>query len=218
MLETSSLPPIGGIGPSWYIELPAIVSGALSGGAHAVCKGFDAVGVVTLAIVTGLGGGFIRDVILGHTPPVALATPSFLLAALLAGAVTFFLARSIARAELLLGFIDAAALGFFGTAGAQQALAANLPPLSVVFVGVVSAIGGGILRDVLANDVPAILAPGTLHATVAAIGVSAYVILIRWVHSSRLVAEAAAIGITLVFRRLATWGEWHGPVPPTTAR
>src|SRR3954470_10694849 len=118
MIESSSLPAIGGIGPSWYIELPAIVSGALSGGAHGVRNGFDAVGIITLATVTGLGGGIIRDVILGHLPPLALANPRYLFAAMVAAMVAFFLARIVARADALLGFIDAAALGFFGTAGA----------------------------------------------------------------------------------------------------
>lgn len=218
MQETSSLPVFGGIGPSLYLELPAIVAGALSGGAHAVRKGFDVVGVAVLAAVTGLGGGILRDVLLGHLPPLALAKPSYLVIALLSAAVACVAAPLIARAARVLALVDAASLGFFGTVGAQQGLAAQLPIASVVAIGVITAIGGGVLRDVLANDTPSLLAPGTLYVTVATLGVVLYVAVEHWLGAPRMWAEGAAVGFTLLLRHVASWRDWHGPLPRGASR
>lgn len=213
MQETSSLPVFAGIGPSLYLELPAIVAGALSGGAHAVRKGFDVVGVAVLAVVTGLGGGILRDVLLGHLPPLALAKPTYLATALVSAAIACVAAPLIARGAKLLALVDAASLGFFGTVGAQQGLAANLPIASVVTIGALTAVGGGVLRDVLANDTPSMLAPGTLYVTVATMGVLLYVAIDHWLGAPRMWAEGAAVGFTVLLRHVATWRDWHGPLP-----
>jgi uncharacterized membrane protein YeiH len=200
-------------GPSHYLELPAIAAGCLSGGAHAVRKGFDAIGVVVLSIVTGLGGGFARDLVLGHLPPLSLVKPIYLLVGIASAVVAFFASRAIARVEKLLTFIDAAALGFFATVGAQQALAASLPMASVIATAVICAVGGGVMRDVLSSDVPSILAPGQLYASVAAVGGLVYVTCDVWLGTSRPWAELAAVGITLLFRNVAVWRDWRGPLP-----
>jgi uncharacterized membrane protein YeiH len=200
-------------GPSHYLELPSIAAGCLSGGAHAVRKGFDVIGIIVLSIVTSLGGGFLRDIVLGRTPPLALEKPVYLAVALVSAAITFFAAPAVARIEKALAFVDAASLGLFGTVGAQQALAHSLPLPSVIAVAVLTAVGGGVVRDMLSNDIPSILIPGPLHVTVTALGALAYVACFVWLRTSRAWAEAAAIGLTLVLRNLATWCDWHGPLP-----
>lgn len=211
--QDSELPVIAGIGPSLYLELPAIVVGALSGGGHAVGKGFDATGVIVLAITTGLGGGILRDVLLGHLPPLALERPVYLQLAFVSAAVAFFFTRHVDRIQPLLTFVDAAALGFFGVVGAQQAIAHRLPFLGVLLVGVVCATAGGLLRDVLARDVPTLLAPGPLYATVAGLGVVVYFVIRIVLGRPRAWAEFAAIATTMVVRTLASWRKWHGPRP-----
>lgn len=212
-LGESHLPVIAGIGPSYYLELPAIAAGCLSGGLHAVRKGFDAVGIVVLAIVTGLGGGILRDVILGHGPPLAFRRPSYLAVALASATFIFFASHIVHRILAWLKVLDAAALGFFGVVGAQQAMASSLPLASIVAVGLVCAVGGGVVRDVLSNDIPSLLAPGTLYATVAIAGILAYVVCADWMHTPRVVAESVAIATTITLRLLAQRHEWHGPMP-----
>lgn len=213
MDEGSALPVIAGLGPSLYLELPAILAGSLSGAAHAVRKGFDASGIFALATATGLGGGILRDLVLGHTPPLAFIKPSYLHTALASAIIAFFFARAIARIEKLLQFIDALALGFFATVGAQQALAAHLSPLGVVFIGVLTAIGGSVLRDLLSNEVPVVLTPSTLYATVAALSVIAYAALRLGLHTHRIWAETAAIGTSVLLRQLAASRDWRLPPP-----
>lgn len=207
------LPEIVGISPSLYLELPAIFAGSLSGAAHGARKGFDAVGMVVLAIASGLGGGLLRDIAIGHTPPLVLARPIYLLAALVSVLVAFLFARWLSHADPVLEVIDSLALGFFGTAGAQQALAAGIPLPGIICLGTLTAVGGSVIRDVLSNDIPVLLLPGPLYAIVAALGVCVYLVGSLALKMRPVSAELCAIGFTLVLRRLVLWRGWHSPKP-----
>lgn len=213
MDDGSGLPVIGGFGPSIYLELPAIFAGCLSGGAHALRKNFDASGIFAIAIATGLGGGILRDVALGHTPPLALVKPIYLHTALGSAILAFFFARVIARLEKLLQFIDALSLGFFATVGAQQAISAHLSPLGILLIGVTTAIGGSVLRDLLSNEIPIVLTPSTLYATVAAVSVVIYCALRLWLETPRVWAEVSAIASSVVLRHVAATRNWRLPPP-----
>jgi uncharacterized membrane protein YeiH len=193
--------------------MPAIVAGALSGGAHAVRKNFDAVGVLSLAITTGIGGGLLRDVLLSVGPPLALVRPHYLDVVVVSAVVAFFFSRQMSRFAKLLGLYDTLALGFFAVAGTDRALAVGLPIPGALLCGVITAVGGSIIRDVLCNDVPDILTPGHLQATPALLGAAVYVIGERVVHAPEpldgLVALAAACGL----RAVGDWRGWRGPRP-----
>src|SRR4051812_22572938 len=148
------LPSIYGIDPALYIELPAIFVGGVSGGVHAARRGFDFVGVLALTIATGIGGGIVRDVLLGVGPPVALTHGRYLVAVAAAAIVAFVFAHAVTRIRGVLAMIDALSLGFFGVAGTDRALAVGLPLPGVVLLGVLAAVGGSVVRDVLSNEIP----------------------------------------------------------------
>ena len=164
---------------------------ALSGGLVAVRKGLDLVGVVVLAWVAGLGGGIMRDVFLGATPPVGISDWRLLATVVVAGAVTFlwqrrlrsaYLGRARGRMTLLtrsVRTLDAVGLAFFAVSGSLKALDHETGALAAVLLGVVTAVGGGALRDVLAGQVPEVLRR-ELYAVPALIGASVVVLADHW--------------------------------------
>ena len=130
---------------------------ALSGGALAVQKRFDIFGVLFLAFLTAVTGGVARDVLIGAVPPVAIAHWRSFAIALAGGLATFFgypLVSALKRPVLLL---DAIGLGLFAVTGAQKALIYGIDPVMAAALGMLSGIGGGMVRDLLAGEVPSVL-------------------------------------------------------------
>lgn len=152
------------------VDVTGVVANAVLGGAVARSLRLDPVGFVALALVSGLGGGLIRDLLLQQGLPAALTGPTYL-AAVIAGAGVAFLLDLRARwaNRALVGF-DALALGCWSATGTIKALGAGVHWLPAILVGVVTAVGGGVLRDLLVGNVPAIFGSGPLYATVAVIG------------------------------------------------
>ncbi|GAA3511221.1 trimeric intracellular cation channel family protein [Actinocatenispora rupis] len=148
------------------IDLAGVFASAILGGAVAARERLDVIGFVTLAVISGVGGGLIRDTLLQHGTPVALTDYAYLLTAL-AGAGVAFLLRIEGRGwnVALLG-ADALALGFWAAAGAQKTLQVGLGWLPAVLLGTITAVGGGATRDVMMRQVPAIFG-GTIYATAA---------------------------------------------------
>jgi uncharacterized membrane protein YeiH len=130
---------------------------ALSGGLVAVRKGLDLFGVLVLACTTALGGGVVRDVLIGAVPPVAFSDWRLGASAGLAGLVTFLFHPGVERISASVRILDAAALGLFAVSGSVKALIVGVGPITAVLVGVITAVGGGVLRDVLAGEVPEVL-------------------------------------------------------------
>ena len=131
-----------------------------------------------LAVATGLGGGLIRDVLIGDVPPPGLTDWRYLLAAAVAGVATFFWHPVVARWENIILTLDAAGLALFCVNGAVKASDAGLTVVPAALLGMITAVGGGMIRDVLANRVPVVLeagsgwyaVPALAGATLAAIG------------------------------------------------
>ncbi|MDO5682349.1 MAG: TRIC cation channel family protein [Propionibacteriaceae bacterium] len=158
------------------VDVFGVFANAVLGGAVARTKGFDAIGFAILAICSGLGGGMLRDVLLGVGFPVALTDPLYLSSALIGAAVAFLLdlGRGWGRRALLLG--DALALGCWSATGAAKALGVGLAYLPAIFLGVITAVGGGMLRDILVNQTPSVF-NGPLYATVSVIASTEMVVL-----------------------------------------
>ena len=129
----------------------------LSGGILGVRKKMDLFGVLVLAVATGLGGGIMRDLVLGHTPPTTLVDWRYLAAAGVAGLLVFVDYRQIIRWNRFVIAFDAAGLAIFTVTGTTIALAAGLGPVPAALLGMLTGIGGGALRDVLAAEVPLVL-------------------------------------------------------------
>lgn len=142
---------------------------ALSGAFKAVRHGLDWLGIAVLATLTGVGGGLVRDVLLGDTPPASFRDERFLLACLVGAAAVILAARPIAARWNRVMVADALGLGLFTALGAAKASAFGLGPIGVVMMGALSAVGGGVIRDVLVGERPAVLDRG-FYATAALLG------------------------------------------------
>jgi uncharacterized membrane protein YeiH len=193
------------------LELVGIFVFALSGGLVAVRKHLDIFGVLVLAGTTGLGGGFLRDVLIDATPPAALADWRYLLVPVAAGLTTFWFHPTLGRMENLVNVFDAAGLGLFCVTGALKALDHGLGPVPAALMGMVTGIGGGMARDLLAGRVPVVFS-SELYATPALAGATWAVLAQRADWDVWIVALP---GVTLCFgwRVLAILRNWRAPVP-----
>ncbi|MGA9275872.1 trimeric intracellular cation channel family protein [Ilumatobacter sp.] len=195
-------------------DLVGVFFFAISGGLLAVRKGFELVGVIALCLVTALGGGVMRDVVLGATPPTAFSEVAYMLVPLVAAGIVFVAHQAIeSRFRTPVQLFDAAGLGLFAVTGAVKAAAFDASAAGAVMIGVISAVGGGIIRDVLANDPPHLFHPNSrLYAIPAAIGATVIVVSVRNDFYSGTLALAVAFGI-FAFRVAALKFEWRAPKP-----
>ncbi|UFU03700.1 TRIC cation channel family protein [Ruania suaedae] len=192
-----------------WLDLTGVLFNAILGGVVARAHRLDPIGFAVLAILSGLGGGMIRDTLLQAGPPVALTDNAYVLTAL-AGAVIAFAVRLEGRIwDRAFPPIDALALGLWAAVGAQKALAVGLGPLAAVMLGVVTAVGGGFVRDVVMRQVPRILGRSTLYATcalAAAVLATAVTLL-----GASTVGGLAGAGLGAVLCLLAQWRGWVLP-------
>jgi uncharacterized membrane protein YeiH len=130
---------------------------AISGAAAAVKHRLDIFGVMVLSFAAGNAGGIIRDLLIGAVPPAAISDWTYVGVSLLAGFLTFFGYSVIARLTNPVLWFDAAGLAFFAVAGTQKALVHGLNPVMAALLGMLTGIGGGMLRDVLVNEIPTVL-------------------------------------------------------------
>jgi uncharacterized membrane protein YeiH len=194
------------------VDLAAIVIGALTGGLLAAREGFAVSGVLLLAVSGGLGGGLIRDVLLGDLPPVALTNQAYLPTVAITAAVTFFFSGWLSRLTELLVVLDAITLGFFTVIGAQKAQLLGLPSASVVFIGTATAIGGALIRDVLLAQRADIVQPGPYNAVAALIGAAALTVLAGPLGLEPLPVAVIVIVLVAGLRVLSVWRGWAAPV------
>jgi uncharacterized membrane protein YeiH len=198
--------------PVW-IELPAVIAGALAGALFAQKRGLDLIGILALGLVTGLGGGILRDVLLGRVP-LALRDPWYLWSVAGAALIGAFFAQAVNRMKLALNLIDAVSLGLFSVIGAQGGLTARLPIPSATLLGTMTGIGGSVLRDVLVGETPPrMLRRGPPYASAAILGAALYVGLVAGLDANKFVAEMAAVLVVLLIRAIATWRGWESPGP-----
>lgn len=183
---------------------------ALSGAIVGVRHRLDLFGVLVLSFAAGNAGGVTRDLIIGATPPAAIRDWRYVAVSIFAGLITFFWYRSISRLSSPVLVFDAAGLALFAVAGADKALAFHAGPVAAILLGMLTGIGGGMTRDVLVNEVPAVLRT-ELYAVAALIGAAA-VVIGRMLHLPS--TGAAVVGAILCFglRFMAMRRGWQLPV------
>jgi uncharacterized membrane protein YeiH len=187
---------------------------AVTGVLAATNKKVDLFGVVVLALVTALGGGTLRDLILG-IQPFWVADPSYVLSACAAAAVTFLAARFWNMPVMLLLVADACGLALFTIVGTERALAHSTSSVVAILLGVMTGVAGGMIRDVLTGEIPLVLRTGIyLYATAAIAGASAFVLLEPWLLP--WAEQSIAIAITLALRLAAI--RWHLTLPEFKSR
>lgn len=174
---------------------------AITGAFRAVKHQLDILGVLVLSVFTGVGGGILRDVILGAYPPAVFTNEVYFLVCLAAGLLVFFTAPRIARWWNVVKVFDALGLGVFAALGALKGFEHGLGPIGVVMMGTMTAVGGGVIRDILVSEIPAVL-NSDFYATAAALGA-----LSLWAAKlagfSDELALLIAASLTLVLRLLA---------------
>jgi uncharacterized membrane protein YeiH len=183
---------------------------AIEGAVAAVHGNLDLMGLMVLAFATALGGGIIRDLLIGDAPPAALKDWRYAATAFAGAAMVFFLHRPVERhmdSEIL--FLDAAGLSLFAIVGTRKALVFGLNPLVAVLLGTISGVGGGTIRDVLLAQVPTVLR-SDVYATAALAGAIVMAAAYR-VGVPRV--WAAAFGGTICFclRVVSVWEHWNLP-------
>lgn len=193
------------------LDLTGIFVFAISGALVAVRKELDVFGVLVLAGATGLGGGFLRDVLIDATPPAALADWRYLLVPVAAGLLTFLYHPAVGRMERQVNVFDAFGLALFCVTGALKALEYGVGPVPAALMGMVTGIGGGMLRDLLAGRVPVIFrselyaTPALAGATVAVVG--------EQLGLPALLSALPGAALCLGWRLLAMWRHWQAPLP-----
>nr|WP_216659105.1 trimeric intracellular cation channel family protein [Nocardioides sp. zg-1230] len=193
------------------LDLTGIFFFAVAGALVAVRKHLDLFAALVLGGITGLGGGFIRDVLIGATPPAALTDWRYLLVPVLAGLLTFAFHPAVSRLERVVTLFDAFGLAVFCVTGALKAVEFGLGPVPAALMGMVTGIGGGMIRDVLVGSVPVIF-EGVLYATPALAGAAVTVLLDR-ADLPFLVVAAAGFSTCLTWRLLALVRGWRAPLP-----
>lgn len=183
------------------------VSGALAAGR----KRLDLLGVFVLAAVTAIGGGTVRDLLLARQPIVWLTDTTYLGVIVAAVAVTFAFVRWRRPPLASLLVADALGLALFSVAGAQIAEAAGLPAVSVVVLGTMTGVGGGVIRDVLSAEVPFVLRRGNLYASAVIFGIAAYLLLVL-VGVPRQAASLTGMALIAALRLAAIRWELELPV------
>ncbi|MCZ2816124.1 trimeric intracellular cation channel family protein [Modestobacter sp. VKM Ac-2984] len=173
----------------------------------------DIVGVITLGMTTALGGGIIRDVLLGALPPATFSDWRYLAVAAGGGLVAFVFGPGLDRLTTPITVLDAAGLSLFAVTGASKALALGLGPTQAVLLGALTGVGGGTLRDVLIGQVPSVFRSG-LYAIPALIGAAVTVVAVQLdVYGVAAAVGAAAVCFTV--RMLGVRFGWNAPMPRT---
>ena len=192
------------------LDLSGVFANAVLGGLIARREKLDPIGFATLAVLSGLGGGLLRDVLLQHGTPVALTDYAYLLTAFTGAAVSYLARIEGAAWERVWPILDAIALGCWASAGATKTLAVGLGWLPAILLGAVTAVGGGAIRDIVLRRVPGVLGGNTLYATAALAGAGTLVLVQRAGHPT-----AASLSGLLVGGGLCLLARWRGWILPS---
>ncbi|GAB3120601.1 trimeric intracellular cation channel family protein [Streptomyces calidiresistens] len=194
-----------------WLDLAGIAVFAISGALLAVRKNFDVFGMAVLAFATGLGGGLFRDLVIGAVPPAAFTDMGYFLTPLVVTVLVIFLHPQVERINRAVLVFDAAGLGFFCVVGTIKAHEYGLGTVAAASLGLATAAGGGVLRDVLANEVPALLRwDREIYAVPAIVGASSVALLLRY-DALNNVTMTVSVLVPFVLRLLALRYNWRAP-------
>jgi uncharacterized membrane protein YeiH len=193
------------------LDLLGVAVFAASGALAAVHARLDVFGVIVLAAVTALGGGIVRDVLLGVTPPSTLRQWPYLVVPAVVALLVFRWHPAVARLRRAVQLADALGLALFVVTGTTVALRTGAPAITCALVGVITGVGGGVLRDLLRGEIPTVLRR-EIYALAAAVGA----VVVVAGDAVGLPALPVALGAAVLVagtRLLALWRRWNAPVP-----
>jgi uncharacterized membrane protein YeiH len=184
----------------------------ITGALVALRRGYDIVGLFALAFVTGVGGGLLRDGLFIQQGPPAVTTDSrYIVVILLAGLVGLFFHGWVKRLTRGIALLDALGLGAYAVVGVEKSISAGLSIAAAVLVGVINAVGGGLLRDLLVRDEPLLLKPGQFYALAAFAGSLLFVLLTAYFRMPAPRAGIVTVAATFAVRILAIQFNWRTP-------
>ncbi|HSA97999.1 MAG TPA: trimeric intracellular cation channel family protein [Candidatus Nitrosotenuis sp.] len=194
----------------YVFDLFGTMAFAVTGAFKAIEHKSDIVGIIILSIITGVAGGTIRDIIIGRFPPGSISEPSYVVVSVASAIAMFFLYPHLKKHWNLFLKFDAIGLGVFSITGATFAYDVfGLNFLAMAFAGILSAVGGGILRDVFVNEVPIVFVK-ELYATASFAGVVAFYLLLAG-NTPLYIASVVGIIITTLLRLVAMKYNWNVP-------
>ncbi len=183
---------------------------AVSGGLLGVQKRFDLFGVLFLAFVVSVAGGMTRDVLIGAIPPVAITDIHYFAIAMVGGLMTFYWYPKVASLQRQILLLDAVGLGLFAVTGAQKAIDHGINPLMAAILGMLTGIGGGMARDVLAGNIPFVLR-ADLYA-IAALASAAVVSIGTVIGVPPIYSMLTGAAACIFLRMMAIYRGWRAPV------
>ncbi|MER5951567.1 trimeric intracellular cation channel family protein [Streptomyces sp. NPDC001904] len=194
-----------------WLDLVGIFVFAISGALMAVRKNWDVFGIGALAEATALGGGLFRDLVIGAVPPAAFTDLGYFITPLFAAALVFFLHPEVERTQVAVNVFDAAGLGLFCVTGTTKAYDYGLGLTSSAVLGLATAVGGGVLRDIIANEVPSLVRwDRDLYAVPAIVGAVIVVLCIRFDALNGFTSGVAVL-TAFILRLLAMRYHWRAP-------
>jgi len=196
----------------YVLDLIGVGVFAVSGALSAARKRMDLLGVTVIAVVTAIGGGTIRDVLLDQHPVFWIRDPTYVTVTVCAGLATTVYARFFAVPRHALMIADALGLALFTVSGAQIAERADEPGIVVVVMAVITGVAGGVVRDVLSNEIPFIFRKGSLYATAALAGAVLYLVLER-LGVPAPAPTFAGMGVIAALRLASVYWGLQLPVP-----
>lgn len=191
-------------------DLAATFLFAVTGAMTAMRKGYDFVGVFFLALVTGIGGGLLRDGLFLQQVPAVLGS-HYLLVVVVATVIGLLFGQSLNRLSLVFLLVDALGLGLYTVFGTQKSLNAGLDWVPALLIGVINAVGGGVLRDMMSREEPLIFRPGEFYAAAALAGGAAFAILALGLGIAAQPAALAGIAVTVLVRVASVRFGWRTP-------
>jgi uncharacterized membrane protein YeiH len=191
-------------------DLIGVAVFAASGASAGVVKRLDLFGVAFVGFAAALGGGILRDLVIGAVPPLAFADWRYVVTTVLASFAIFWLHPHLNRLRRTVLVLDAAGLGLFTVTGTLKALDAGVPPVGACLVGMLTAIGGGLIRDLLTGEIPVVL-QRDIYAVVA-LGGAVAVTIVEWAGVRGPLPLAAAVVVTTGVRLIALRRRWSAPV------
>ena len=192
------------------IDLGATVLFSITGAMVAIRRHYDPVGLFVLALACGLGGGLLRDgLFIQAGPPAAMRHAGYMVAVLAGCVLAIIFSTHVERLSKPFLILDALGTAAYGVVGASKAFEAGLSIPACIFVGVVNAVGSGLIRDVLVREEPLLLKPGQFYVIASLLGVAEFTILAFVFQAPLLPSAISAMAITFVFRLLAIFFNWQ---------
>ncbi|MBL9214820.1 MAG: TRIC cation channel family protein [Opitutaceae bacterium] len=204
-----------------FFDLGATFAFALTGALAAIKRGYDFVGAFFLALACGIGGGLIRDGVFvqGTGPTPLLADPRYILVVAAATGFGVFFGNRVHHFQRVIAVIEALGLGAYAAFGTQKALVAGMAAPAAVLVGVINAVGGGLLRDIFTQVEPLVFKPGQFYVLTALGGSITFVFLVSYQEMPATPAAAAAVAVTFLLRVLTIAFNWRtNPLHPPVER